>query len=302
MRLPSVNALRAFEAAARHQSFKRASEELHVSSGAVSRFVKLLEQEISVRLFERKPNGIALTDEGRVLCKRLSKAFADMDSAVHMVQRSTREVKILLPVTLGSRLIVQKIAAYNEARASGKAKYSVEFVGWDDFLKSDYDLAIFCNAEAERSPPGLEFRPLRSEALTPVCSPDLLRKKGNLNRPSDLLSVDLLHTEPSRSDWGNWLKAAGASDIDWRNSGQTFLSMESAVRAAVDGLGVSIADITLYERELREGALVAPFDLVLRENTGYSICGWPDRLAMADVAEFIEWLTEETGNLDRASP
>jgi LysR family glycine cleavage system transcriptional activator len=303
MRLPSMNALRAFEAAARHQSFKRAGDELHVSSGAVSRFVKLLEDEISVQLFERKPNGIALTGEGRALCKRLSKAFADMESAVHMVQRSSKEIKILLPVTLGSRLIVQKISSYNESRTSGKVTYSVEFVDWDDFQKSDYDLGVFCDAvlKVERSPPGLEFMPLRSEALTPVCSPSLLKKSGDLKTPKDLLGVELLHSEPTRSDWGHWLKAVGASDVDWRNSGQTFLSTEGSVRAAIDGLGVAIADLTLFERELREGALVTPFDFVLRENTGYSICIWSDRLALPDVTEFIDWLIRETGNLDRAN-
>ena len=102
MRLPPMNALRAFETAARHCSFKRAGEELHVSAGAISRFVKLLEDDLQVQLFERLPSGLRLTESGRTLHPKLSRAFAAIEAATREAAGSQRKINIVLPGTLGS--------------------------------------------------------------------------------------------------------------------------------------------------------------------------------------------------------
>ena len=295
MRLPPINSLRAFEAAARHCSFTRAGEELHVSPGAISRFVKLLEDDLEVKLFERMPNGLRLTGKGKELRPRLTKAFSDIEDAIAQASQRSDEIKILLPETLGLRLLLRKISEYNEAGLGPKVRCGVEFKDWDSYFSGDFDLGVCCFMGLDNRPETLEFRFLRPEVLAPMCSPKLLESEPVLKELRDLEHFELLHSYTDKSDWMKWLAAAHVDNVDWQ-SGQTFLSMEFAVKAAVEGLGVVIGDLTLFEDELRRGDLVTPFDFALTENTGYFIFGKPERLEDPDVAAVCRWLLKEAGS------
>lgn len=292
MRLPPLNALRAFEAAARHCSFKKAGEELHVSAGAISRFVKLLEEDLGRQLFERLPNGLRLTDTGRRFYPSLARAFADIENAVTQAAASPEVIKIILPITIGTRLLIKKISEFNAAGRGPRVQYGVEFQGWNDFFEGGFDVGICCYVDHQDRPDGLEFRFLRPEVLTPLCAPRLLKSEPALRRPEDLAHFELLHTYLDKADWRHWLSAAEVETVD-PESGQTFMAMEMAVRAAIDGYGVTIGDLTLFDQELQKGELVAPFELTVTEDTGYFLFGKPERLREPQIAAFCDWLLKE---------
>jgi len=294
MKLPPMNSLRAFESAARHCSFKRAGEELHVTPGAISRFVKLLETDLGVKLFERLPNGLRLTEPGKTLYPRLSRAFSDIEAATNQAANPKNEIKFVVPATIGTRLLIGKVSAFNAAHLGPKVHYNVEFQNWDDFFRSDFDLGVCCYETRYDSPPDLEFRFLRPEALTPLCAPKLLRGDGALKTPEDLTRFELLHCYPDKADWKKWLRAAQVETVD-PACGQVFMTMELAARAAIEGYGVTIGDLSLFEEEIRKGDLVQPFDLVLSENTGYFLFGKPDRLSQPHVSAFCDWLMAQAG-------
>ncbi|HSF93849.1 MAG TPA: LysR substrate-binding domain-containing protein [Thermohalobaculum sp.] len=300
MRQPPLNALRAFEAAARHASFKRAGEELNVSPGAISRFVKLVEQDMEVALFERLPSGLRLTAKGRALAPHLTQAFRDLEGAVRQVARSAEEIRIVLPETIALRLLIAKVMQYNRQGLGSPIRYDAEFKEWENIFSGQFDLGVCCYMALEHRPPGMEFRLLQREALTPLCAPSLLGAAGPLLTPEDLVRFDLLHSYVDKSDWKKWLAAAGVRSVD-PEGGSTFLSMELAVKAAIHGMGVVIADLMLFADEVRSGALVAPFDFVLKENTGYFLFGHPDRLAEPHIAAFSDWLLEEVGAAQQAA-
>ena len=294
MRLPRLNALRAFEAAARHCSFKRAGEEIHVAPGAISRFVKLLEDDLNVVLFERLPNGLRLTETGKALYPKLTRAFGDIETAIAQSTSSRNQMKVVLPATIGSRLLIKKISEFNAAKLGAKVHCSVEFRDWDDYFNGGFDMGVCCYVGLDHRPNGLEFRFLRSEALTPLCSPSLVGGDPPLRVPEDLSSFELLHPYLDKSDWRKWLAAAQVDTVD-PESGQTFMTMEMAVKAATEGHGITIGDVTLFEDEVQKGELVAPFEFVLTEHTGYFIFGRPSQLSEPHVKTFCEWLTQQVG-------
>jgi len=294
MRLPPMNSLRAFESAARHCSFKRAGEELHVTPGAISRFVKVLETDLGVKLFERLPNGLRLTESGKTLYPKLSKAFGDIEIAAKQISEPRNEIKFVVPATIGTRLLIKMVSEYNAAGLGPKVHYNVEFQNWDDYLQSDYDLGVCCYETRFNGPPSLEFRFMRPEVLTPLCSPKLMQGEGALRTPADLSRFDLLHCYADKADWKKWLRAADMDSVD-PEQGQVFMTMEMAARAAIDGYGVTIADVTLFEDEMRRGDLVKPFDLVVTEDTGYFLFGRPERLKEPYISAFCDWLTAQIG-------
>lgn len=292
MQLPSMNALRAFEAAARHCSFKRAGEELNVTPGAISRFVKLLEADLGVQLFERLPNGLRLTEMGQGLYPKLTRALGNIEKAISQTRGARSEIKMVLPATIASRLLVDKVSAFNAATAGPRIRYSIGPQDLDDCLHGEFDLGVCYLRSSERRPPELAFRFLRSESLAPLCSPALLTGEPPLRRPDDLTKFDLLHPYHDKDDWKAWLEAAEVETVD-PAGGQVFMTMEMAVRAAIQGHGVAIGDLTLFGEEIGKGELVAPFDAIRTDKVGYFIFGKPDRLDEPQISAFCDWLVEE---------
>ena len=133
---------------------------------------------------------------------------------------------------------------------------------------------------------------LWQEALTPVCSPALLQRGPALAHPADLTRHTLLHPTQEREDWHKWLSVAGLNEID-AGAGQTFGTLDMAIGAAVGGMGVAIADLNLIRNELASGTLVAPFDIVIEDGSGYFVLTDVNRMDEPKIATFRAWLLAE---------
>jgi LysR family glycine cleavage system transcriptional activator len=300
MRMPPLNALRAFEAAARYQNFSRAAEELHVTQGAVSRHVKLLEQHLGIELFRRRPQGLELTAPGRVLLPELSASFERIARAAESVASQDAEIKITSATTIATRWLIPRLLGFQQRHPELRASVGLFLSGYDDFYKGNFDVGIDCFETAMTRPADLEAVLIRREALTPVCAPQLLDGDSPLTKPADLIHHTLLHPYTDRMDWRKWLRAAELTDVD-AESGQIFETLEMAVRAAVGGLGVAMGDLLLVQDELASGKLVAPFDLVVSEDTGYYLFCQRGRFKEPKIAAFRDWILSEAQTSDAAA-
>lgn len=294
VRLPPLNALRAFEAAARHGSFSRAAEELHVTQGAVSRHVKLLEEHLGVALFRRRPQGITLTEAGGHLLPELTASFGRIARAVRRARALDGEIRVIAAVTFASRWLVPRLGRLQERQPGQRVNLSLFWgEGYDDFFRGGFDLGIAFQEATQPRPGELDWIELWQEALTPVCAPELLRRGPPLGGVADLGRHALLHPTETRRDWAKWLRAAGADPTE-AERGQTFATMEMAVGAAIGGMGVAVADVHLIHDELASGRLVAPFPLTVRDGSDYLLFTERGRFAEPKIAAFRDWILAET--------
>lgn len=294
MRLPPLNALRAFEAAARQESFARAAQELHVSQGAISRHVKLLEARLGVALFRRHPQGIELTGPGRALLPELTAALERIARAVGRVTQAEREIRVIAAPTFAMRWLVPRLPRFRDLHPDLRVSVGIFRQGFEDMREGGYDIGIN-SMDGDFVPPAeIERLLLRPEALTPICAPSLLTQPSPpLAVPADLARHTLLHASADRIDWRRWAAFAGVADLDVEG-GLVFATMEMALGAAIGGLGVTVGDLYLVQEELAEGSVVAPFDLVLSEGTGYFLLlepGWRQQLRLRALCD---WLMAES--------
>lgn len=300
--MPPLNALRAFEAAARYENFSRAAEELHVTQGAVSRHVKLLEQHLGVELFRRRPQGLELTGPGRAFLPELSASFERIAQAAKAVANQDGEIGVFSTApTIVTRWLVPHLMGFQERYPEYRVNIGLAHGDYDGFYKGNFDIGLDCFEGAKTRPGGFDSVLFRREALTPVCSPRLLDSDQPLEKPSDLANHVLLHPDVDFYDWRKWLHAAQLVEVDM-GSGQTFESMEMAVRAAVGGFGVTMADLLLVQDELESGQLVAPFDLVVSEDTGYYLFCQRGRFEEPKIAAFRDWIIAEAKASAQGAP
>jgi LysR family glycine cleavage system transcriptional activator len=291
MRMPSLNALHAFEAAARHQSFVRAAAELHVTQGAISRHVKLLEAELGAVLFRRQSRGVELTAKGRALLPELTASFERIARAARQIGDSDRELRIACPPTLGVRWLMPRIPRFQELMPTTRLTTTL-FCTHEEFARGGFDIGIIDYEQHLRRPANLEGVLLREEALTPICAPALLQGSEPLREPADLARHILLHPSQDRRDWRKWLRHAGLPEA-LADGGQVFHTLDMTAAAAAGGLGVAIADRNFIGDDLATGRLVAPFDLVVTEETGYFLFTEKGRFAEPKIARFRDWLLAE---------
>ena len=289
-RLPPLNAVRAFEAAARNGSVTRAALELSVTQGAVSRHVGALEQWLGAKLFLRTQRGLALTPQGSAYFRAVRGALDQIDHATRQLQQSPDEnlLRLKLPPTFAIRWLIPRLARFHalHPRIDVQVTTSHERA---DFAREDVDACI----PSERDPPpGPGFRRLVGEVLVPVCSPRLLARAGPLAAPADLARCALLCSLNRPHDWPAWLAAAGVTTIDG-NSGIRFENAALAYQAAIDELGVMIAQRALVQDDLATGRLVAPIPMPVRTPGGYYLAYPPYRPRSARVAAFEEWIVRE---------
>ena len=289
MRLPSLNALRAFEAAARHGGFVAAAAELCVTRGAVSRHVKLLEEELGVRLFVRHPQGVHLTPAGRRLQPILAEAFGAIARAARRVADEDGALRVLCPPATSIRWLIPRLGGFGAAHPEIRLQLTTDFHGGSGFDAETFDLGFSVERHPSRAP-GIRMQPLFATRLTPACAPRLLESVGPVRVPGDLARLTLLHERPDHADWKAWLDAYPAKGVD-PASGLDFPNLDMATKAAVLGAGVVMADLVLCREELESAALVAPFpDLVCEPPTG-GICliGGQDRWDEPSARAFKEW-------------
>lgn len=255
-RLPPLAGLRAFEAAARHLSFKRAAQELHVTPTAISHQVRQLEEAIGVSLFERRTRHVLLTAEGQILLPVLREGFDSFARVIDGISRKQRRTSVTLSATpaFAAKWLVPRIAAFREIRPDIDLTLlaTLELVDLDAGI---VDLAL-------RYGPG-PYPDLIAEMLTidrfaPLVSPRLgIRKTSDL-RSATLLHFDWYRRDPRNPTWRRWLKVADIDGIDAR-SGLRFSDETHAIQATVAGAGIALHSLLLVSEELAQGTLVVPF-------------------------------------------
>ena len=297
-RLP-LNALRVFEAAARHGRFDRAAEELSITPGAVSRQIKVLEADLGVRLFDRFNRAVKLTEAGGRLAAGVTEGFERIGQAVARVRpRADGPLVVSVLHSMGAKWLVPRLHLYYERYPDA------------DILVSAADRPVDLAREADiavRYGPG-QYAGLHADYLMPgemfpVCSPRLLEGERPLREPSDLAGATLLHDSeylPLEPRWPDWLKAAGATGIDGEK-GPRFSNTYLQLEAALSGRGVVLSHRPMAIDDLRAGRLIKPFKQVIEGPYSYWILCLPERANQPAIRRFRAWLMEQA-EIDLASP
>lgn len=298
MPLPPLNALRAFEAAARHNGFIAAAEELHVTSGAVSRHVKLLEEHLGVALFRRHAKGVDLTKPGQRLLPVLTEAFGKIEHAAAQLSAGSGDLRLICPPALSIRWLFPRLQEFRERHPEIGLRVTTDFYGETGFDTAEYDLGLSLEHIPGR-PAHITARPLFPMLLSPACAPGLLP----LDSPGDLARATLLHDRPRSTDWQIWLDHFGIDGID-PAQGETFPNLDMAARAARYGTGVLMADLVLCQEEFDSGALVQPFpDMVCDTAFGrYSLIAAEETWANPKARVFADWAEETAAREANSRP
>ena len=288
-RLPSLNALKAFEAAARHESFTRAAEELFVTQGAVSHQVKALELELGVKLFNRERQRLVITEAGRDYLTAVRDAFDRIAIGTErLLQRQSSGVLIVsTSPDFAAKWLVNRLGRFAEEHPNIDLRVSAT-LHHVDFAREDVDLAV---RHGDGNWPGLDVVRLSSEQLFPVCSPKLLTARSRLTRPADVLKFTLIHVD-DRKDWTRWLEAAGVHDVELTH-GPVLNRVSMAIDAAVDGQGIVLARTTLAATDLINGRLLRPFAQELRLSKTYWIICPKATTTLPKIITFRDWLVAE---------
>lgn len=288
-RLPSLNAMRAFEAAARHLSFTRAAEELNVTQAAISHQVKALEEELGMPLFRRLNRALLLTGAGQALHPAIGEAMTILSNAVDRLHRDDRagELTVTTMDSFAATWLVPKLGRFRKAWPDIDVRVSTSDDPVD-FNRSNIDLAIRYGAG---NWPRLSVERLMTEEVFPVCAPELIEADPPLICPSDLKHHTLLHDD-TRLDWRMWLMAVGQHDID-PDKGPGYQHSNLVIQAAMQGDGIALARSVLVAEALASGRLVKPFDVALAAEYAYYIVCPPANLNRPKVKAFREWLIEE---------
>lgn len=300
-RLPPLNALRAFEAAARHLSFTKAANELHVTQTAISHQVRQLEEYLRVPLFRRLTRKVELTAEGRLLLPGLSDGFDRLAEAVDTLAQHGDErcLTVSLTPSFGSKWLLGRLPRFwrDHADIDLRVHHSMDLV---EFGRDEVDMAV---RHGTGQWPGLVAERLLPVDLVPVCSPALLEVGPKLEQPNDLANHTLLH-EVDYEDWTQWLTLAGAEGVDPRR-GQILDDGWVMLQLAINGEGVALGSLALAADDLAAGRLVSPFDLTLSLGTSYHIVYPQGALNDPKVRAFRDWLMEEAareGSSEAAAP
>lgn len=292
MRLPPLNALRAFEAAARHGGFAGAADELCVTRGAVSRHVKLLEEHLGVALFRRLPKGIELTNAGRRFLPVLTGAFEAIHQGAERIAAERTDLHIICPPTISIRWLIPRLPMFRGQAPGIRVRLTTEFFELEDFRTGDFDLG-FGLSTYRKERPGIEVLPFLPMLIVPACAPQLLEGESPLGQPNDLSRFTLLHETASRHDWRCWLKTFGVEGVD-PESGDVFPNLDMAVKAAVMGAGVVMGDVLLTHHEFETRQLVMPFaDMRCTTDWGdFCLMGPENKWHEPKVEAFRAWVIE----------
>lgn len=303
--LPSLNALRAFEAAARHLSFTKAAKSLHVTQGAISHQVKNLEAELGVMLFERLPRKLRLTPEGQVLADACQVAFERLSSTAERLKDGSkgRVLTVSLSPSLAVRWLMPRLHHFTDTYPEFDLRLSASDA-LVDFKKSDVHMAIRYGPGPY---PGLSHEILLRDEVFPVCAPKLMQGKHALRSPGDLkhhilLEDSILKADPRRPSWLRWLRLAGLAQLHPRGQ-RVFGHADLVLEAALHGHGVALGRSTLVQGDLQSGRLVRPFDLSYRSDFSYHLVMPMQNRHHYPITLFTDWLKAQAkAHGERPSP
>ncbi|SIO11684.1 LysR substrate-binding domain-containing protein [Paraburkholderia phenazinium] len=293
--LPPLNALRNFEAVARHGSFAGAAADLHVTHWAVGKQIRLLEDWFGLPLFERRPRGVVLTDEGAALMSEVSTAFERLGTVAarlrheEFARRVSGIVRVNVPASFALCWLLPRLAGFQarypdiDVRVSTTSR-KLRYIG------DAFDIGVRSGPEQGA---GVVSRTLMADWRLPACSPALLRQHPIVD-VTDLRHHTLLHSASTRTAWSHWLREAGAPDLRTARHVE-FEHVHLQLAAAVEGLGVTLASLPLIAREIAAGRLVCPIAAPTWRAADYALVINADRATDGAVVAFEEWITSMAG-------
>jgi len=294
--LPSLNALRVFEVAARAGSYTDAAKELHVTHGAVSRQIQLLEKYLGQPLFRREGQRMVATGHAKAFAREISAAFDHIGDASRRYGKSASEkvIRINAPATFAMRWLIPRLADFRTRHAHTEVRVSTAFSN-EPVLKGSFDMAI-------RRSPGdqtqFEIEPLFSESTTVIASPALL-KDGGFKKPAKLASAILLSTESRPGDWEAWLNAAGCNDlrpVQHLRFDHFFVTLQ----AVIDAMGFGIGTFPTLSSDKLLGRLATPFGECQVSGSTYFALVPLDSDKPKYLREFQQWLFDRAEEAKQA--
>jgi len=295
--LPPLNALRAFEAAARHLSLSLAANELNVTPAAISHQVRLLEDHIGLPVFERNGRGLALTDAGAAGLRDLSEAFAHLTAAMDAIASlgETGTLSISVAPSFAAKWLLPRLGSFEREHPEIDVHVSAS-MQLADFTRDRVDAAIRYGAGGYSE---VFFEKLLAESVIPVCSPELAREKAPRSA-RDLLGLTLLHddspdNDPSCPNWDMWLRAAGVDDAEV-DRGPRFNQASLVIESAILGRGVALAKSALASADILAGRLVRPIAAESPVDFAYWFVAPRAKLNLPKVVYFRDWLRRQVGD------
>jgi LysR family glycine cleavage system transcriptional activator len=288
LKLPPLNAVRAFEAAARHASFRLAAAELFVTPGAVSQQIRLLEDHLGVSLFERLPRAVRLTPAGQEFFAAATRHLRGIGLAAERLKPRGETVLLTVVPTFASRWLMPRLPHFTQLHPTLQVRVDATTT-LIDFSHEQFDLGI---RSGTGHYPALESRLLFSETVVPLCSPAyraLHRQSGRVEL--DWAQVRLLHENPPDDFWPQWIAGTGVTEID-ADAGMYFSHGLLVLSAAIEGQGVALQPREFVERELASGALVIADERDIETGRGFFLV-WPRRELRPGVQRFRDWVINE---------
>ena len=285
--LPSLAALQAFEASARHLSFTRAAEELNLSQGAISRQVAALEQSIGVTLFERVRQRIVLTQAGTAYADDVRETLGRLSAATLNAiafKGTSGSLELAILPTFGTRWLIPRLPDFSQRHPEVTLNFSTRIVPFD-FSREPLDAAIHFGDAVW---PGAIMHRLMGETIIPVASPALIARLGIVS-PEDVLKAPLLRQATRPRAWGEWFAAQGL-DPERALNGPSFEQFAMVAQAAVAGLGLAIVPRFLVEDELKSGALTIPIEQPIESKQAYWLVYPEQKKDRPALKAFREWL------------
>ena len=294
-RLPSLNGLRAFEAAARHLSFTNAASELNVTQTAISHQIRRLEEELGMRLFVRQNRALALTPQAKAYLPGVRAAFNDLRLATDRLLRRDDDhvLTVSTLASLAAKWLLPRLSKFQESHPGIDVRITTS-TSLVDFRSGDVDAAI---RYGRGHWSGLRADWLMADELFPVCSPALLKGGKPLRCPEDLANWTLLHSSGGYDDdWRLWLTAAGLPADISKQPGLSFDLILMTVQAAIDGFGVAMGRTSYVEADIASGRLVVPFKITLPADAGFYLVSPEAKPDPPKLAAFRQWVQASVQN------
>jgi LysR family transcriptional regulator, glycine cleavage system transcriptional activator len=288
--LPPLTALRAFEAAARHESFRLAAEELSITQSAVSHQIANLEKHLQKALFQRAGRNAELTAAGQAFFPFVHEAMEKIDAGARLVSKpSPQELTVQVYITMAARWMMPRLHSLQKHCPDLMVRFNASQLDWE-FDPQNADVGIICTESQSR--PGLDYIPLFEASLIVVCSPKLF--PGGGVEPAALVQQTLLEVYPANTNWQVWLNAAGVA----RNRAAATIRFDSyllAMEAAADGQGVAIVPDFLAAPDIASGRLAQPVPLSVKQPETWYLVARKGKFQEPAAGRFRDWLLSEIG-------
>ena len=289
-KLPSLSALRAFESAARHMSFRKAAEDLNVTNSAISHQIKTLEKQLGVSLFLRTSRNVELTEEGQFLFPILKQSFGQISEGIkNLISVGDDDsLSIQVYITVAMRWLLPRLPDFQKYNPDMKTRLVTSYLDWE-FDRLNVDVAILL---VKKQQADLHYVELFPATLTPVCSPDLATEKHPMKTPKDIENYQLLQIFTSPDDWRVWKDEAGVGDVVNLKS-LSFDSYVMALELAAAGQGIAMLNGPFADSDLQSGKLIKPFDIEVLQPRKWCLVYRKEHRTDKRIKRFQNWLLEQ---------